>query len=339
MNENKPLISVIVPVYNAERYLGEAIESVLNQTYANFELLLINDRSADNSKEICEKYAQKDKRIVLLENNMENHGPGPARNIGLDNASGEFIYFMDADDWIDAGLLECSVRRIQETNADIVQFGVIYERNDNNNPERYCREGKDLLTKEEIKNDFCNFWNKNRNSLWLYLFRRETVKTIRFESIIIGEDFCYTIDALANAEKIAYISKELYHYRFVDGSTSHRWTPNTIECREILWKHQRDFLKSFKGTVDNSAYAEAAYDNYIWAVYQLSSNLCPLSYKEKKKQLLRLNNYMNFDNYRNSCVLKNHHGIDKIKYILVKFRLENLLLLLGPTFLRIVRGE
>ena len=99
-------VAIIIPVYNAEKYLREAIESVLNQTYTDFELLLINDRSTDNSREICQEYTQKDNRIILFENNTENHGPGPTRNIGLDNATGEFIYFMDADDWIDNNLLK-----------------------------------------------------------------------------------------------------------------------------------------------------------------------------------------------------------------------------------------
>ena len=91
-------VSIIMPVYNAERYLREAIESVLRQTYTDFELLLINDRSTDNSGAICREYGEKDARIILLENETETHGPGPTRNIGLDHASGEYIYFMDADD-------------------------------------------------------------------------------------------------------------------------------------------------------------------------------------------------------------------------------------------------
>lgn len=99
-------VSVIMPIYNAEKYLSEAIESVLNQTYTNFELLLINDASTDRSKEICRKYSKKDSRIVLLDNNSVSHGPGPTRNIGLDYATGEYIYFMDADDWIDQRLLK-----------------------------------------------------------------------------------------------------------------------------------------------------------------------------------------------------------------------------------------
>lgn len=339
MNQNKSLVSIIVPVYNAEKYLGEAIESVLNQTYTNFELLLINDRSTDNSREICRKYAQKDNRIVLLENNTENHGPGPTRNIGLDNATGEFIYFMDADDWIDKTLLETCIDRMKETNADMVQFGVVFESGGGKEKMVYCNTGKELYTREEIENDFLNFWNKNRTSLWLQFFKREVVELIRFENIINSEDFSYVIDVLYNAKIIAYIQKPLYHYRHVDGSTSHSWVDTTIECQKTLWNHKIKYLESFKSKIDILAYAAVAYDSYIWAIYQLSSNLCPLSYKEKKQQLSRLNDKMEFDKYRKHCPLKQQNGISKIKYILVKYRLENLLLLFGPLFLRIVRGE
>ena len=332
-------VSVIIPVYNAEKYLREAIESVLNQTYTDFELLLINDRSTDNSKEISREYQKRDRRIVLLENNSESHGPGPTRNIGLYHATGEYIYFMDADDWADNSLLQCAVNRMQETNADLVQFGAVYERNDGNNSEQYFWSGKDLLTKNEIRQDFLYYWKENRNSLWMYLFRREIVKTIKFENIIIGEDISYIMDALGNAEKIAYITEPLYHYRYVEGSTSHRWVGNTIECREVIWNHQKNFLHSFQGKIDHLAYAEVAYDNYIWAIYQLSSNLCTLSYRDKKRELLRLEEKMGFEEYRDIYPLGLQHGIQKIKYMLVKYRLEGILLLIGPAFLKIVRGE
>ena len=170
-----PKVSVIMPVYNVEKYLSEAIESVLRQTYIDFELLLIEDKSSDYSKGICREYIERDHRVALLENNSENHGPGPTRNIGLDHAVGEFIFFMDADDWADQRLLECAVNRMQETNADIVQFGAVYERNNGDKSHQYFWSGKNLITKEDIKNDFSHFWKENRNSLWLHLFRREVV--------------------------------------------------------------------------------------------------------------------------------------------------------------------
>ena len=334
-----PKVSIIMPVYNAEKYLGEAIESVLSQTYTEFELLLINDMSADNSKEICREYSKKDTRIIILENNSESHGPGPTRNIGLDYATGEYVYFMDADDWADNNLLECAVDRIKETNADIIQFGAVYERCNQKKSEQYYWPGKDILTKDEIKKDFFYYWRENRNSLWMHLFRKEVIETIRFENIIIGEDISYIMDALCNAERIAYIAKALYHYRYVEGSTSHRWIKNTIECREIIWNHQLNFLKSFPGDMDKLAYAEVAYDNYIWAIYQLSSNLCILPYGQKKVLLLQFRKKMEFDKYREMYPLKIQHGIQRLKYTLVKYRLEGILLLFGPVFLKIARGE
>ena len=332
-------VSIIMPVYNAEKYLVEAIESVLRQTYTNFELLLINDRSSDNSVAICKEYEENDPRIVLLKNDSESHGPGPTRNIGLDHASGEYILFLDADDWLEDRLLQCAVDRMQETNADIVQFGVIYERSDGSHSEQFYWKGKQLLTRDEIKNDIITFWQNRCDSLWMHLFRREPIRKIRFNDAINGEDQCYVMDAMCHAEKIAYIGEAFYHYRYVEGSTSHRWNEETIECRGIIWDHEKKFLDSLPGNLNQAAYAEIAFDNYIWAIYQLCTKGCPLSFTEKRKELSNLAEKMSIDSYRPIYPLKLRSGLHKIKYALVKYHLENALLLLGPVFLRIVRGE
>ncbi|MCI5511112.1 MAG: glycosyltransferase [Eubacterium sp.] len=332
-------VSVIMPIYNAEKYLKQAIESVLNQTYGNFELILINDASTDKSKEICREYCKMDSRIVLLENNSENHGPGPTRNIGLDYALGEYIYFMDADDWIEDCLLQYAVNRMQETNADIVQFGAIYEWKEGNRSEPYGVMWNGVLTKDEIKRDILAFWKTNKSSLWICLFRRETVKTIRFENIMYGEDASYIVDALCNTVKIAYIEKALYHYRYVDGSTSRRWRNNTIDCFLTNWKHQRNYFDSFQGEIDIMAYAVVAYSNIIWTIYYLSNTSCPISYREKIRELARLEKEMDFDKYRQAYPLELKHGVEKLKYMFIKYRLERIMLFFGPLFLRIVRGE
>lgn len=337
--ENQPLVSVIMPVYNTEKYVGQAIESVLSQTCPDFELLIVDDGSKDRSMEICEEYRKKDSRIRLFTNDTDMHGPGSARNIGLDYASGEYLYFMDSDDWIDEDLLERVVDYMRQTGADIAQFGVIYERDDGKCSEQYFWPGKDLLTKDEIKKDFFYYWKENRNSLWIHLFRREKVKTIRFESIISGEDISYIMDALCNAEKIAYIAKALYHYRYVEGSTSHHWVENMIEDRKVIWNHQRNYLESFQGGIDKLAYAEVAYDNIIWTIYQLCNTLCPIPYREKIRGLKWLEIEMDFDKYRQEHSVELKHGVEKLKCMLIKYRLERIMLLFGKLFLRIVRGE
>lgn len=330
-------VSIIMPVYNAEKYLCEAIESVLKQTYADFELLLINDMSTDNSKQICIEYAKRDRRIVLLENNSESHGPGPTRNIGLEHASGEYIYFMDADDWIDDCLLQCSIHRMQETEADIVEFGIAYELGNGQNTGKYCWNGKRILLKDEIKEDFIHFWKESPQNLWNRLFRRETVKNIKFESIFNGEDVCYSMDALSKAEKIAYMTDTFYHYRYLEGSSCHRWVESTIECLGVQWTHQCRFISSLLGDADPLPYAEPAYDNYMWAIYQLSSIFCPLHFREKMRELLKLKEIMGFDRYRSIYPFELEHGLLYVKFMLVKYRLEWIILLLGPLYYRVVK--
>ncbi|MDO5391563.1 MAG: glycosyltransferase family 2 protein [Eubacteriales bacterium] len=332
-------VSIIMPVYNAEKYLGQAIESVLSQTYTDFELLLIDDKSTDNSKEICREYSKKDSRITLLANNSECHGPGPTRNIGLDYATGDYVYFMDADDWIDQELLECTVNRMKETNAELVEFGLINEWNDGNEGHQYCWKGRDLLTKDEIKRDFLQFWKESGKNLVMHLFRYNIVETIRFENIINSEDICFMMDVLCKVEKIAYISEPFYHYRYVEGSTCHHWVENTVECLELLWNHQKRFLESFQVQMDSLAYAVVAYDDYSWALYQLGSRFCPLTYREKRRELLRLEKKMEFDSYRRIYPLEMQHGLLKIKFMLIKYRLEGIILLFGALYYRLVNGK
>lgn len=332
-------VTIIMPVYNAEKYVSKAIESVLKQTYTNFELLLIDDKSTDNSKKICDEFSQKDSRIIVYENNSDNHGPGATRNIGLDHAAGEYIYFMDSDDWIDDRLLEASVNRILETKADIVQFGVKYEQNNGMYSREYCQKQSRVFTKKDIKQDFFTFWNEKNCYLWIHFFRYETVKNIKFEYIINGEDVSYVMDALSRAKTIAFIPETFYHYRYVEGSTCHRWVPNIMECLEVQWKHTKSFLDSFNGELNPLAYAEAAYFDYIWAMYQLCLNICPLPYREKQRKLLELKDQMEFESYRGIYPLKMQHGLMKVKCAFVKYHFEWLILLIGPLFLHVVRGE
>ncbi|MDD7016126.1 MAG: glycosyltransferase family 2 protein [Firmicutes bacterium] len=332
-----PKVSVIMPVYNAEKYLGEAIESVLRQTYADFELLLINDCSTDRSKEICMDYCEQDDRIVLLENNSEIHGPGPTRNIGLDHATGEYIYFVDADDWIEDRLLECAVNRMRETGADIVELGVIYELSNGQPAGRSCWNGKGVLTKENMKDIFPCFWKDTPKDLWLHLFRRDTVKDLKFESIFNGEDVCYMMDTLCRAEKVAFTIDAFYHYRYLNGSTSHRWVESTIVCLAEQWRHQCRFIRSLAEDADPLFYSMPAYGNYMWAIHQLSETFCPLSFREKRKELLRVKEIMDFDTYRGIYPFEMEHGLLRVKYMLVRYHLEWLILLLRPLYFKMVK--
>ena len=192
--------------------------------------------------------------------------------------------------------------------------------------------------KENIKQNIFPFWHQMNRYLWIRFFRYETVKNIKFEDIINGEDASYIMDAFSRAETIAYIPEVFYHYRYIEGSTCHRWIPNIIDCLEVQWKHTKGFLDSFAGELDPLIYADAAYFEYVWALYLLCLKLCPLSFQEKRKRLLDMKNRMEFEKYRRICPSKMQHGLMKVKYLLVRYHFEWLVLLIGPIFLRTIRG-
>jgi len=149
-SDNFPLLSVIVPIYNVDRYLKKCLDSLLNQTYTNLEIILINDGSTDSSYEICKQYAGKDPRFRLI--NKENGGLGQARNVGLENANGDIYAFVDSDDWIDIRMFEKMISAMEEYNADIVQCNYCRTRSEKINvleqteyPQLY--KGRDIIPK------------------------------------------------------------------------------------------------------------------------------------------------------------------------------------------------
>ena len=119
-----PLISIIVPVYKAEKYLHKCVDSLLEQTFTDFEILLVDDGSPDKSGEICDEYAEKDSRIRVF--HKENGGVSSARNLALDNAKGEFVMFLDSDDWLDNVCLDVCINTINDNVLDVLQFGFMY---------------------------------------------------------------------------------------------------------------------------------------------------------------------------------------------------------------------
>ena len=323
-------VSVIMPIYNAEKYLSEAIESVLNQTYANFELLLINDASTDRSKEICNEYSKKDSRIVMLENSSENHGPGPTRNIGLDYATGEYIYFMDADDWVENELLELAVKRIEKDGSDMVAFGSINEFFGERRKSQKSQEfKKSIWTKEEIRKDIIEYWSIRSITLWSHLIRKNIIENIRFENIVVSEDDCFFLDILTGIGSISYLNCWLYHYRILPGSICHKWHKNTVEFQCIKWEHEKKLLKSICPTISQTEYTEILMMSYLRIIYELALPWCPLKFHEKWEKIIISQKDIEINDYRKYINVRRKKGMEKIKFYLVRKRMEKLLLFLG----------
>ncbi len=203
----KPLISIIVPIYNVEKYLSRCINSVLSQTITDFELLLIDDGSTDKSGDICDSYAQKDSRIKVF--HKENGGVSAARNYGLDNARGEWIAFVDADDWIDKNMYHQMYNKAISSRADIVLCS-FYE---------YHGLGKTFLVEaistgsdkiEILRNYMLSFTSLCNMLVHRSLYDKNKLRIPEY--IINCEDFWLTVRLFYYANKISSLYVPLYYY-------------------------------------------------------------------------------------------------------------------------------
>ena len=227
-----PLISIIVPVYNAESSLNRCVNSILEQTFNDWELLLIDDGSIDRSSELCDQYAATDQRIKVF--HKKNAGVSSARNYGLDKASGEWINFVDADDWIDFNCLEISVDGISK-ETDLVMFSCDWDA-DQVLPDMICKTQADFRKILPLFIDKITF-----TTPWCKLFRRSIIedKHLRFDlSLSSGEDTLFSMEYLKNVKNMNLLSLEAYHY---DISQNNNSLSKKISCD---WSSYAYFLRS-----------------------------------------------------------------------------------------------
>lgn len=209
-----PLVSVIIPVYNTEKYLNQCINSVLAQTLSDIEVLLIDDGSTDGSGKICDDYARKDKRIHVI--HTSNHGVSHARNRGLDQAKGEYISFTDSDDWIDPDMIATLYRLMQTHHADLSTCGYIIE--DENGSIIYNIKEKAIYTLNKWDTIYSLFHDKHykyKGNLWDKLYNRNIIDNhhLRFnEKIYYNEDRLFIFQYLSYCQSLAYTSSPYYHY-------------------------------------------------------------------------------------------------------------------------------
>ena len=221
-------ITVIVPVYNVEHYLDKCLDSLVNQTYKNLEIIVINDGSTDNSGIICQEYAQKDNRIVYID--KENGGQSEARNIGLDRMTGTYVTFVDSDDWVELDYVENLYKKITEYQADIA-VGNYYSFNEAEGMYYFHIFGDSYY--EKVYDNVSIFENLYESqemksfaliSVWGKLYKADLVKHLRFDIGKLGEDGYLNQKIYLLAEKTIYLNKGLYAYRQREGSSSRIWT-------------------------------------------------------------------------------------------------------------------
>ena len=198
------MISVIVPVYNVEPYLCQCLDSILTQTYQNIEIILINDGSTDASPKICDKYGKRDRRIIVF--HTENHGLSAARNLGIKNAHGEWIMFVDSDDWVEPGFCELPYNAAVEKRADLVIFErALLDADGNETGKKYHLSGM-ISERTAVE---CG-----RPAVWNKLYRKQLFRTIRYPEGRLFEDVATTHRVIHEAGRIVALDETLYNYRF-----------------------------------------------------------------------------------------------------------------------------
>ena len=242
-SENVPLISVIVPVYRVEKYLERCIGSIVSQTYRNLEILLIDDGSPDRCPQICDAWAEKDPRVRVI--HQENRGVSAARNAGVDAARGEFIGFVDGDDFILPEYFETLYTALSENRADLSMCKSLFVDEDGDAMAVFLLQhsqppgvysGRELLEQGLIYN------------VWGILFRADTCRERRFpENRIYGEDYSYICLLLPTCDRIAVSGKKLYHYTWREdgavGQTRHALNEHKlIDGAEVAIELHQYFL-------------------------------------------------------------------------------------------------
>lgn len=216
MKSNLPLVSIVVPIYNVEIYLTKCIDSIINQTYQNLEIILVNDGSTDKCFDICEEYKDTDERIKVI--NKENGGLSEARNYGIDIAKGEWITFVDSDDYVHPEMIESMVSLAKSKNGDIIICGhfKVFEdnlqeiRNDGNITSYDGQEALGKILEDREINSFA--WDK--------IYKRNLFENLRYPKGRIFEDTAFTYKLFEKAHKVVSINKAYYYYVMRETSLS-----------------------------------------------------------------------------------------------------------------------
>ena len=334
-------VSIIVPVYQVEKYIRQCVDSILAQTFTDFELILVDDGSKDRSGQICDEYAGMDKRVKVI--HQKNKGVAAARNHGIVCAEGSYICFVDADDWVEGTMIAKCISRIKEKGADILRHGHIMELwKDGKCSGQETKNAPDFaetLTHDQIMQEMERFWPNCSNYVWNYIFKREAIGQIRFPEIRISEDHIFVLKVLENCEKICFLSENSYHYCMRMGSSANRWQETGIRCQLEMVRACHHFMDSFgiKAERKKRLMSDIVLNAYSYAIYLLCFPECKWSVKKKLVKISKVRKKLEVDQYVPYAILLGLSAGDRIKRQLICLGQEKWLILFGPLFMRIVR--
>ena len=276
MENSKPFFSIVMPIYNVERHLHQAIDSLLQQTLQDYEIILVDDGSTDGSAEICDEYAKKYDCIRVV-HHEENQGLSYARNTGMGMATGKYIWFMDSDDYVDTDLLEKVHFSLQQNMADMVVIGLIEEYYDHNDELHHiqivCHEEKILSTQEAVRTEIMSLEKETLYGYaWNKFYSLEYLKKmgIKFEKITLIEDILFNVQYCMEIRSMNILNLPAYHYnKRMDNSLTAKFVPDYYELHqrriELLYEQHKYWGICTK---EKKSILAALYTRYIFSALQ-----------------------------------------------------------------------
>lgn len=316
------LISIIVPVYNVEKYLRKCIESIINQTYENLEIILIDDGSTDKSGKICDEFKNNDERIIV--EHILNNGVSNARNTGLNLAKGNWVVFVDSDDWLDNQFCEKLYKNaLSNSNIDIICSG--YKRVYTDKEEIIkCEKEKIIYDAHQFLIKLLNVQN-GYGFCHMKLIKRNCINNIRFnKDIKVGEDALFNMQLTKNIKKVMILGEPLYNYRFNENSVVRKYDDNYANNYLYAMEQTKNYLQQ---EYKNDQLIAKNFYNYVsYHILLIAVNYCFNKANKKNifEQIKVLKNICNNEIFKKA--IKNSTYIDlsytrKITLFTIKHRL------------------
>lgn len=285
------LISIIIPVYNVENYLKACLDSVCGQTYANLQIILVDDGSTDSSGDICDRYAEQDKRIVVI--HKENGGVSDARNEGLRIAKGAYIGFVDGDDWVDLDMYERMLCFCKKYDLEVVAARFVEEYVNKLARDQYSGEFDIFSGLQMLEINLVGKGNRLvSNAVWSRIYKREVLQGLLFpKGRNNGEEICFSTEVFLRADKCGYWDKGVYHYRIREdglmgrgGRNKTHFNQNAATDSLVLMKEKADLLYA----AGHTELGDESFFQYLYQVLQCMGKVSgKREYREYYKDLLK----------------------------------------------------
>lgn len=285
-----PKISIVVPVYNVQKYIGECLESLVNQTFKDIEIIIVDDGSPDESYKIYEEYAEKDSRIRIIK--KKNAGVSEARNTGIDNATGDFLMFVDSDDWMELDGCEILYNEYLKNKADLIVSDAYTVTNGVKRTNRIFKSDFATADREFIRHyqAACIGYGYNPmpadksnvsglGSPWNKLYSRKIIvdNGLRYDPYVMGiyDDNLFTLHYLSAVKSVSYVAKPIYNYRIVTQSLTQSYKANTLDISRRIFEKIQEFINE----QDNPEFFEKPY--YMYVIRRLSAELSVYYFSSK----------------------------------------------------------